>query len=133
MIFPPRLCLAPNAAAQARQTAGARHERTLSAVACSRLLDRALGCLKDSLEPLFERLCHCRFSRREESLISEGGIKVHPSTDEQREGLACARKRRGGGGSLGRGSYLGLGTFHYNIPRPAGCVLENKPIPKRGG
>jgi hypothetical protein len=27
----------PNAAAQARQTAGARHERTLFAVACSRL------------------------------------------------------------------------------------------------
>src|SRR5215475_9030776 len=30
--------LAPNAAAQARQTAGARDERTLFAVACSRLL-----------------------------------------------------------------------------------------------
>src|SRR5262245_41988540 len=28
----------PNAAAQVRQTAGARHERTLFAVACSRLL-----------------------------------------------------------------------------------------------
>jgi hypothetical protein len=31
----------PNAAAQARQTAGARHERTLFAVACSRLLGGA--------------------------------------------------------------------------------------------
>src|SRR5262245_7226557 len=36
----------PNAAAQARQTAGARHERTLCAVACSRLFglgSRVLG------------------------------------------------------------------------------------------
>jgi hypothetical protein len=32
------LACPPNAAAQARQTAGARHERTLFAVACSRLL-----------------------------------------------------------------------------------------------
>jgi hypothetical protein len=31
-----------NAAAQARQTAGARDERTLFAVACSRLLGKAL-------------------------------------------------------------------------------------------
>jgi hypothetical protein len=31
--------LMPNAAAQARQTAGATQERTLYAVACSRLLD----------------------------------------------------------------------------------------------
>ena len=35
--------LAPNAAAQARQTAGARYERTLFAVACSRLLGKGLG------------------------------------------------------------------------------------------
>src|SRR5262245_62695911 len=33
----------PNAAAQARQTAGARHERTLSAVACSRLFGAGLA------------------------------------------------------------------------------------------
>src|SRR5262249_41985669 len=37
----------PNAAAQARQTAGATQERTLSAVACSRMLDARIRIYKN--------------------------------------------------------------------------------------
>ena len=95
------------------------------------MLDRGLGGL-GPLEPLFKRLRDCHVPRWDEPFVTQGSIKAHPSTHHQHEGLYLARKRRVGGGDIGSGSYVGLVTFHHNIPWPAGCVCERKPIPERG-
>jgi hypothetical protein len=127
----PSLSWRDNAGRQARQTAGARYERTLFAIACSRLLDRARGWLH-FLEPLCERLHHCHVPRRDEPFVTESGIKANPSTHHQHEGLYLARKYHVGGGGIGGRSYVGLVAFYHNIPLPVERSCEGKSIPNRG-
>ena len=87
----------------------------------------------DALEPLFELLRSCHVARRDEPFVTQGGIKSNPPTYQQREGLSLARKRHVGGGGIGGRSYVGLVTFHHNIPLAAERSCERKPTPDRGG
>ena len=114
--------------------AGATQERTLKDVGCS---DQARGdyglSRLDPLKPLFECLRYCHVPHRDEPFVTQGSIKAHPSTQHQHEGLDLARKRRVGGGDIGSGSYVGVVTFHHNIPLTAERSCERKPIPDWGG
>src|SRR5712664_2409270 len=87
----------------------------------------------DSLEPLFELLRYCHVSRRDDPLVSQGGIKANPPTHHQHEGLDLARKCHVGGGGICGRSYVDIIAFYHNIPLPVERSCERKPIPDRGG
>ena len=95
------------------------------------MLDRGLDGL-DPLEPLFERLRDCHVPRRDNPFVTQGGIKAHPPTHHQREGLRLARKRRVGGGDISGRCHVGCVAFHNDIPRTVERACERKPIPERG-
>src|SRR5215470_18483458 len=103
----------PNAAAQARQTAGARHERTLFAVACSRLFGKALA----SWEPAPGVPSNAYLMTSSARLRRDGGIVISSAWAVVR--VLWPRVRKWRADSLGILSRSAAATARWSIKTPS--------------